>query len=99
MIDYDEQKLNKLFHVFEDKLTSIASSTGYNGQNVDSPEYRKLERAWDHYVGSLGIERLGKSDTYFILDHRLFIWDPFGIGEQLLMTEETAEKILTLGLP
>lgn len=97
-MDFD--KIQKVFHLLGDKADKIAKESGYTGQYFDTKEYRRFERAWEVYLGGIGIERIRNSDNVYLQDDRVLVPDPLHYEcEGVLMAEETAERILMLGLP
>lgn len=96
----EQEKIEKIFEVLGNKAERIAIESGYTDEEVGSPEYLKFERAWEEYLGKIGVERVGRHDKVYVLDERLWVPDPlYTTGEWILMGLDTAERILMLGLP
>lgn len=92
--------IQKIFYILGDKAEKVAQASGYKDERLESPEYRKFERAWEKYLATIGIERADEHTNVYIGDERVWVPDPLhNPGQWVLMTEETAEKILTIGLP
>lgn len=96
----EREMIEKIFHILGEKAEKVAQESGYKDEDLKSPEYRKFEHAWERYLSTIGIERVGEYANVYIGDERVWVPDPLhNPGQWVLMTEETAEKILTLGLP
>lgn len=87
----DTLSFRRLNELLEQKYWEIA-----NQSHRIAPEARDK---WDRMCESLGIRRCGGHTPRFTDEELVIVVDPYTGGNWLEMTEETAEKILTLGFP
>lgn len=94
------ENIQRVFYILGDKAEKLAAASGYVDEDIGSPEYLKFERAWEVYLSTIGAERATEDTNIYISDTRVFVPDPLSnTGKWVLMAEETAERILMLGLP
>ena len=87
----DPQTLKKLSHILEQKFWEVAGAT------VSAPARDR----WREKCESLGIRRYTGifEDDHQIFEEFVVVIDPYPGGNWLEMTKETAEKILSIGMP
>lgn len=93
------EKIQKVFYILGDKAEKVAAAVGYGEEEIGSPEYLRFERAWEDYLSTIGVERATEDTDFYIIDERVWIPDPHNTGKWVLIAEETADRILMLGLP
>lgn len=94
--------------IFDDKISELHDEVfGKNTREIplDHPDLKVLSKRWTDYLKGLGVSfmPLGEAQQKWDEPGRFKLTNPFYVDNQrrgvMDMSEETAIKILTLGLP
>lgn len=96
----NRETLRKIRKHIEDKWDALSEGGQCNSRNLEESITR-----WQNYCERLGIGRLKKTDGFDFefwgesLEESVVIIDPVLYGDWLEISNETAMKILTMGMP